>query len=69
MPTVDLIDEMRDARDDILKMIQKHAGKSGASLLSERVESSFESLIEFAEDERVEWEKVINFLMEKEFDD
>lgn len=69
MPSVDLIDEMRDTRDQLVKRIEKHAGKSGASYLSKSVTEMFDALIDFADDERREWEKVLDFLMQKEFDD
>lgn len=69
MPSLDLIDEMREVRGQILKRIEQHAGKSGASYLSTLVSDSFDSLIEFADEERREWEKVIDFLMQKDLDD
>ena len=66
MPHLDVIDEMRLARDRLINLIGKHAGKRGASLLSEKVTMEFDQLIDHADDERREWEKVLNFLMERE---
>lgn len=66
MPHLDVIDEMRLACDRLIRLIDKHAGKSGASLLKEKVRGEFDQLIDHADDERREWEKVLNFLMERE---
>ena len=66
MPHLDVIDEMRLARDRLVRLIDRHAGKSGASLLKEKVMGEFDQLIDHADDERREWEKVLNFLMERE---
>ena len=66
MPHLDVIDEMRNARDRLLRVVEKHAGKRGASLIHDSVVSEFGQLIEHADDERKEWEKVLNFLMERE---
>lgn len=69
MPSVDVVDEMQSVRDDLIKKVEKHAGKRGASYLYEAINAGFGQLIEFVEDERREWERVIDFLMDKEFDD
>lgn len=66
MPHLDVIDEMRNARDRLAKLVDKHAGKRGVSLLSEQVTKEFDQLIDHADDERREWEKVLNFLMERD---
>lgn len=69
MPSLDLMDEMRNVRDELIKKVDRHAGKSGASLLREEVTNRFDELLEFCDDERREWEKVLNFLMDKGWDD
>lgn len=62
MPSVDLIEEMQTARDAILKAVD---GQLAAPL----VERAFATLIELADDERREWDRVLSFLMEKEWDE
>ena len=62
MPSIDLIEEMQTARDAILKAVD---GQLAAPL----VERAFATLIELADDERREWDRVLSFLMEKEWDE
>jgi hypothetical protein len=62
MPSVDLIEEMQTARDAILKAVD---GQLAAPL----IERAFATLIELADDERREWDRVLSFLMEKEWDE
>lgn len=69
MPSLDLIDEMRSARDTIIKSLAGHKKCANAQRTSELVDGLFASLIEFADDERREWDKVLTFLMDKEWDD
>lgn len=62
MPSVDLIEEMQTARDAILKAVD---GQLAAPL----VERAFATLIELADDERREWDRVLTFLMDKDWDE
>ena len=66
MPHLDVIDELIRAKSDLLRKIEKHAGKRGAQILSESVVEEFDVLISHVDDERREWESVLNFLMERE---
>lgn len=62
MPSVDLIEEMQTARDAILKAVD---GQLAAPL----IERAFATLIELADDERREWDRVLTFLMDKDWDE
>jgi hypothetical protein len=62
MPSIDLIEEMQTARDAILKAVD---GQLAAPL----VERAFATLIELADDERREWDRVLTFLMDKDWDE
>lgn len=66
MPHVDVIDEMKLARDRLIRFAEAHGGKRGGSLLSDRIAEDFAQLIEHVDEERREWEKVLNFLMDRE---
>lgn len=62
MPSIDLIEEMQTARDAILKAVD---GQLAAPL----IERAFATLIELADDERREWDRVLTFLMDKDWDE
>jgi|Laugrefa1bdmlbdn_1035148.scaffolds.fasta_scaffold17247_3 hypothetical protein len=66
MPHLDVIDELNRVRDALLKQITSHAGKRGSSLLTDFVSREFAELIAHVDEERREWESVLNFLMERE---
>lgn len=66
MPTIDVTEAMQDERRELLKRVEKHAGKRGAPLLSKFVTEMFDKLIEHVEDERREWEDVLNQLMQRD---
>jgi hypothetical protein len=66
MPHLDVIDELNRAKSELLRKIDKHAGKRGASLLAEAVVEEFDALVSHVDDERREWESVINLLMDRE---
>jgi hypothetical protein len=53
---------MQTARDAILKAVD---GQLAAPL----VERAFATLIELADDERREWDRVLTFLMDKDWDE
>jgi hypothetical protein len=63
MPSRDIVDEINRLREHVLKAYG-HAGVS-----SDNVRVWFGDLIEMVEEERYEWEKTLDFLMQKEFDD
>jgi hypothetical protein len=69
MPHLDVIDELSRVKHDLLAKIGKHAGKRGASLLCDSVAIEFDSLIAHVDEERREWESVLNFLMDKNEED
>jgi len=66
MPHLDVIDELNRVRDVLLKQITSHAGKRGSSLLTDLVSREFAELVSHVDEERREWESVLNFLMERE---
>lgn len=68
MPTIDVVEAMQDERRELLRQVEKLAGKRGAPLLSEFVTKMFGNLIEHVEDERREWEEVLNQLMQRDED-
>jgi len=63
VPSKDIVDEIERLRDYVLKTLERAGVSSGA------VVSSFGELIELVEEERYEWEKTLDFLMQKEFDE
>lgn len=65
MPHLDVIDEMVQAKGLLHNLIDR----SGKDRLHSAVDDMFEMMIEHVDDERKEWERVLNFLMEKEKDE
>lgn len=63
VPSKDIVDEIERLRDYVLKTLER------AGVSSDAVVSSFGELIELVEEERYEWEKTLDFLMQKEFDE
>lgn len=59
MPHLDVIDEMRESRDLLLKLAK------GNSNLSDAISKVFELLIEHVDDERREWEATLELVIEK----
>lgn len=61
MPHLDVIDEMRESRDLLLKL----AKRSGRDDLADAIIKVFELLIEHVDDERREWEATLELVVEK----
>lgn len=66
MPTIDVVEAMQDERRELLKRVEKLAGKRGAPLLCEFITKMFDGLIDHVEDERRVWEEVLNQLMQRD---
>lgn len=66
MPSIDVLEAMQDERRELLKRIEKFAGKRGAPLLSAFANEMFDKLTEQVDWERREWEDVLNQLMQRD---
>jgi len=61
MPHLDVIDEMRQSRDLLLKLAKRRGGDD----LADAISKVFELLIEHVDDERKEWEATLELVIEK----
>lgn len=66
MPSLDVVEAMQDERRELLKRIERDAGKRGASLLSAFANEMFDRLTEHVEWERKEWDDVLTQLMQRD---